>query len=845
MKILLSLLFLILTVPHLFAERYAYLLALRAGTPELTAENKALCREFYDLLKQKGFKQENITWFSSEPETGLSTSVALTEVRRHLSKAENELKPDDELYIFSIGYLSANPHRVSLATTGGRMLGREFAERLDRIKARQFIFLFNTQGSALFAKLAHGSRLVVAATDDAGQMNPPRYPQFFLQEWKKDGAVTNWFELLRRTGKATEDFYKQHKIARTENSQFFNNGMTANYPFSKADSKNLTAAFQSSADRRDSGRELSERLAELTRIRKRNKPDKETGAVYDAARKAARQFTGFGAVYTDRNFGLIVNADKSAKLTVGETIFLNTKTGAGNFVYFSPGKGKIRKALVIYPDGSWTDFNTPSLLPGQYIRFSGLMENCVLRRETEIAIPVPSHLPEFQQTLALQTYFPAVQTEVVLQSDPKDALRYKLYNSAVKPRIENGKTIFTFGSIPAYSPLPFDDAPEKYLTKLLLTTQKSWNDFNEWSKRMTDRSAVLDQDAEAVLAGLAKDAKTDTDKIRRIYDYLCSLRYLTEPVGAGAFRPRTPGDVVRNQSGDCKDKANALVTMAEKLGIKAYRVLLNRMGESDPAFPSWQFNHMLVYIPKLTGYPDGLWLDPTDGSTKFGHLPPGDAGRIGMVLKKDGGEFKKVFTQKNAKNTVTEKIRLTLDSRNKRIAGTVQLCFTGMADYRMRQAFKHRNPVQADYFARSLLDSVLNGFRVKTFRLIHFEADQAAPLELEAEVDADAGNVIPSDIAAPGGLNKYFIAEKRTLPVQLENGTPYEYTQELEIRNVKLPEFRWKQENACLSAEIISGGNGRTIRIVIKNPRIPPSAYEETKRLIMKFNIQLKQWRNL
>ncbi|UKI32488.1 MAG: hypothetical protein L6W00_02560 [Lentisphaeria bacterium] len=97
--------------------------------------------------------------------------------------------------------------------------------------------------------------------------------------------------------------------------------------------------------------------------------------------------------------------------------------------------------------------------------------------------------------------------------------------------------------------------------------------------------------------------------------------------------PAPPGEVVRNRFGDCKDKANALVTMAEKLGIRACRVLLNRGGRSDPKFPSWQFNHMLVLLPELPGYPDGLWLDPTDGTTKFGELPPGDEGEAGAAAQ--------------------------------------------------------------------------------------------------------------------------------------------------------------------------------------------------------------------
>ena len=91
-----------------------------------------------------------------------------------------------------------------------------------------------------------------------------------------------------------------------------------------------------------------------------------------------------------------------------------------------------------------------------------------------------------------------------------------------------------------------------------------------------------------------------------------------------AFRPQTAGMMLRNGFGDCKDKASALAAMCTYAGIRAERVLVNRGGVADPNFPSWQFNHMINYIPSLD-----LWLDATDGLSPFGELPPGDHGIFG------------------------------------------------------------------------------------------------------------------------------------------------------------------------------------------------------------------------
>ena len=251
---------------------------------------------------------------------------------------------------------------------------------------------------------------------------------------------------------------------------------------------------------------------------------------------------------------------------------------------------------------------------------------------------------------------------------------------------------------------------------------------------------------------------------------------------------------------------------------------------------------MLVLLPELPGYPDGLWLDPTDGTTKFGELPPGDEGKQGLLLKADSCEFKLVSPQKSG-NSVIETIRLHRDAPAGRINGTIHLRYSGRADYRMRQSLRRLTPVQTDYFIREQLNAVLHGFRVKNFRLIHAEAEQTLPLELEAEVFTEAGNFVPSDLAAPGSLDRCFIAEKRAMPIRLADGVPCEYSQTLEFPGGKLPALRWKRENARLSAEIVSGNDRRLIRILVRDPVIPPSEYEETGALVREFTRELKQWR--
>ena len=79
--------------------------------------------------------------------------------------------------------------------------------------------------------------------------------------------------------------------------------------------------------------------------------------------------------------------------------------------------------------------------------------------------------------------------------------------------------------------------------------------------------------------------------------------------------------------------------------------------------------------------------------------------------------------------------------------------------------------------------------------------------------------------------------------IRLADGVPCEYSQTLEFPGAGLPELRWKRENARLSAEIVSGNDRRQIRILVRDPVIPPSEYEETGALVREFTRKLKQWR--
>ena len=74
----------------------------------------------------------------------------------------------------------------------------------------------------------------------------------------------------------------------------------------------------------------------------------------------------------------------------------------------------------------------------------------------------------------------------------------------------------------------------------------------------------------ATVNNLIASKATDDEKARAIYDWVANrTRYVGLEFGLSAFRPHTATEVHDKRYGDCKDKANLLITMLGLAGIKS------------------------------------------------------------------------------------------------------------------------------------------------------------------------------------------------------------------------------------------------------------------------------------
>ncbi len=149
------------------------------------------------------------------------------------------------------------------------------------------------------------------------------------------------------------------------------------------------------------------------------------------------------------------------------------------------------------------------------------------------------------------------------------------------------------------------------LPMLVVTTDPSWQHFSKWWADLTEKQMVATDELKAKVKELTKNAKTDDDKIKALYDFVAQdIRYRGLGVGPRTgYTPRKAAETYASRWGVCRDVSILLTTMLRADGLEAYPVLTN---VGDPVLPKIAydgFNHAIVAMPKKGG--GWSYLDPT------------------------------------------------------------------------------------------------------------------------------------------------------------------------------------------------------------------------------------------
>lgn len=267
---------------------------------------------------------------------------------------------------------------------------------------------------------------------------------------------------------------------------------------------------------------------------------------------------------------------------------------------------------------------------------------------------------------------------------------------------------------------------------LVVTTDPSWQHFSQWWAKLTEPQLEATPEIKAKVKELTKDAKTDDEKIKALYDFVAQdIRYRGLGVGPRTgYTPRKANETFTSRWGVCRDVSILLTSMLREAGIQAYPVLTN---VGDPVLPKIAydgFNHAIVAMPNKKG--GWTYLDPT-AKNNSSLLPGYEAEQDTLVSTLKGEPLTRIPALDPGANMGHATAETTINADGS-MHSKIKLETKGMFDLIVRSTAAmmpddQQKEVAEQIFHHALPDAKLLSFSV-TSPLALF-----SPMTIEAEIE--------------------------------------------------------------------------------------------------------------
>jgi hypothetical protein len=256
--------------------------------------------------------------------------------------------------------------------------------------------------------------------------------------------------------------------------------------------------------------------------------------------------------------------------------------------------------------------------------------------------------------------------------------RYRNINVEVKPEISEDEKYKTYKwsvkNLPAFEDEEGSAEYSNFLPSVLFSPNKfkfddyegdlsSWKNFGLWINKLYQGLDVLPEERKLFFRDLVKDARSDREKTKLIYNYLQkNFRYVSIQLGIGGLRPFSADFTDKKKYGDCKALSNYMKAALNTVGIKGYNAVINSQYNSepvDPDFPSDQFNHVILCVPQPD---DTIWLECTSQTSEFDVLGTFTENRNALLLTENGGVLVPTPKSKSSDNTFNSSTTILMDA---------------------------------------------------------------------------------------------------------------------------------------------------------------------------------------
>lgn len=281
-------------------------------------------------------------------------------------------------------------------------------------------------------------------------------------------------------------------------------------------------------------------------------------------------------------------------------------------------------------------------------------------------------------------YLIGIEKSIMKVSIPSnDKLRYKCinYSDSITCKQIDNNTVYQWeiDSLPAlkresYSTGVLSQAPQILLAPLHFEMDnypgslESWNHLGKWSANLNVDRDQIPEEEQAHLIALTKNCKTDTEKVKVLYEYMQSkTRYVGIQLGIGGWQT-LPAEMVSEKGyGDCKALSNYMKSLLKVVNIPSNYTLVkagasNNLQHTD--FVHSYFNHVILRVPLEQ---DTIWLECTSQKMPFGFLGTFTDDRDVLCVNDNGGELchTPIYTMKQNQQIQTGTFTLQNDGNAK------------------------------------------------------------------------------------------------------------------------------------------------------------------------------------
>jgi len=465
-------------------------------------------------------------------------------------------------------------------------------------------------------------------------------------------------------------------------------------------------------------------------------PDKKGAEVLREEHPHAEE----GAVYLLDSGDVKVWPDGSSRTVVRQEIFITGENGRRFGLLQIPydadrQKVDIVEAKTVAPDGKIIPVDsaririvTPAelapftvLYPGIRsftINFPSVDIGSIIQYEYRITTFKPLMEKHFWDGFYFQSTFPFAHSVYRLTVPRTYPINIHNFSVQLKEEKQSGsERIFTWEVYNSKAVLPETMMPpiDEIVPRVFVTSISSWDQIGSWFFKLASESIKETPQLRQATTKLVEDAATETEKIKRIYNFVCSnIRYVGLEIGIHGFKPHPAGEVYELRYGDCKDKAALTVTMLRIAGIRGYIALINteRKIEETVPFPG-QFNHAIVAIPSGNSF---LFLDPTSEVIPYPYLPPQDQNRLVLVPTENGAFLVRSEYLAPEKNLKYRSVDVHLDF-NGNITAEVVVRPGGIFGASFREMFRRLKDEERRRALLESLNRIIPGATLKSFSI--------------------------------------------------------------------------------------------------------------------------------